>query len=270
MNRLEKKLQSYQKNNKKALISFLTAGHPCKDATVDAMKALVAGGSDVIELGMPFSDPEAEGPAIQLSSQTALEQGLLFKDYLEMVRAFRAFDDETPLVYMGYLNTVFQISYAQFAADIYEAGIDALILVNLPPELSEPLTIELDKYGISLILLLSLTTPEGRAKQIVQASSGFVYFVSLKGVTGSGGLDVSLVSQHVTAAKSFSPLPVMIGFGIKDANTAKALAQISDGIIIGSALVRIMQENANDIKNISGELTKFLLPVREALDTIGE
>jgi len=229
--RLETRLSELKAANTKALVTFITAGDPQPSCTVSAMHALVAGGADVIELGVPFSDPEAEGPAIQVSSERALAHGVTLSQVLDMVREFRNQDKETPIVLMGYLNSVLRMGEHSYAAAAQDAGVDGLIMVNLPPEEADLLQKELLQHRQNLIFLVAPTTTPERAEQILKAASGFVYYVSLKGITGASNLDPEAVRAKVTSLQARTALPVFVGFGIKDGDTAKAIrlkAQVSE------------------------------------------
>ena len=236
------------------------------EATVPALRALVRGGADIVELGMPFSDPEAEGPSIQRSSERALANGVTLPGVLDMARDFRDADDATPVVLMGYLNSVMRMGYETFASRAREAGVDGLILVNLPPEEAGPVQAALARRDIDLIFLVAPTTSLVRAVSIVDRASGFIYYVSLKGVTGANHLDIVDVERNVSALREMSRLPVQVGFGIKDAESARAVAQIADGIVVGSALVDIMGDRSGDPDSIPAALEARLAELRDAID----
>ena len=229
--------------DRKALITFVTAGDPAPACTVPAMHAQVAGGADILELGIPFSDPEAEGPAIQASSERALANGVRLKDVLQMVRDFRATNSETPVVLMGYLNSI--LAMPDFAEAAQEAGVDGLIMVNLPPEEAGQMQKDLAAKDIDLIFLLAPTTTAQRAQQILEQASGFVYYVSLKGITGASHLDPDAVRNKVEPLRAQTSLPVCVGFGIKDATSAAAVAPHADGVVVGSALVNLMSQHTD-------------------------
>ncbi len=266
MSRLERRLAELKAARKKALVTFITAGDPQPSCTVSAMHALVAGGADVIELGVPFSDPEAEGPAIQASSERALAHGVTLLQVLEMVREFRTSDSTTPVVLMGYLNSVLRMGELEYAIGAENAGVDGLIMVNLPPEEAELLRAELAARAQNLIFLVAPTTTATRAQKILQASSGFVYYVSLKGITGASHLDPEAVRAKVSALQARTRLPVLVGFGIKDAASAKAIGQTADGVVVGSALVRTMGDNSPD--RINAKLQAQVGEIRHALDSL--
>ena len=265
-NRLELRLGALRGAGRKALVTFITAGDPGPAATVPALHGLVRGGADVLELGVPFSDPEAEGPAIQASSERGLAQGMTLRGCLDLVRAFRADDPDTPMVLMGYLNAVLAMGVETFAAAAAEVGVDGLILVNLPPEEAAPLQTALRAHDIRLIFLVAPTTTEARARMIVEHASGFVYYVSLKGITGADHLDTAAVGERLRWLRRLTTLPVMVGFGIKDAATARAVAAHADGAVVGSALVRTMAACASAPQQIPGRLEAQAREIKSALD----
>ncbi|MEM1230703.1 MAG: tryptophan synthase subunit alpha [Pseudomonadota bacterium] len=239
-NRLRRRLTELQSIERKALVCFITAGDPRVEATVPALHALVAAGADVIELGVPFSDPEAEGPAIQRASERALAQGMTLRGAMAQVEAFRAEDNDTPVVLMGYLNSVLRYGEVEFAQAAKAAGVDGLIMVNLPPEEGQSLQQALGAEGIDLIYLIAPTTTPERQDLILERCGGFVYYVSLKGTTGAGNLQPEVVRQAVAGVKARTDLPVMVGFGIKNGDSARAVAEGADGVVVGSALVDIL------------------------------
>ena len=266
MTRLADKFSHLLSKQKKAFVSFVTAGDPEVSVTVPSMHALVSGGVDVLELGIPFSDPEAEGPSIQRSSERALANGVRFDDVLAMVKLFREDDTETPVVLMGYLNTVLRIGYEEFSLRAAKSGVDGLIMVNLPPEEAAPLKLALTAHGIDLILLVAPTTTPNRARRIVNMASGFVYYVSLKGVTGASHLQSEAIRAKVVAVKSMTNLPVMVGFGIKDPEMASQVAAFADGVVVGSALVDTMARLDNRVEEIPDALRVQAQSIRTALD----
>lgn len=266
-NRLDRRLSALSAAGRKALVSFVTAGDPGRDATVPALHALVRGGTDVLELGMPFSDPEAEGPAIQASYERALANGMTLAGSLELVREFRRDDADTPVVLMGYLNSVLAMGEGRFAESAAAAGVDGLIIVNLPPEEAGPLKAALNGQGIHLILLVAPTTTEARARLIVEHSGGFVYYVSLKGITGADHLNAAEVDQKVRWLSGLTDLPVMVGFGIKDGASARAVAAHAAGAVVGSVLVRAMAE-AGTPEAIATELEARAREIRGGLDSL--
>ena len=265
MSRLATRMHALRAAGHKALATFITAGDPDREATVPALHALVAGGADILELGIPFSDPEAEGPTIQASSERGLASGMTLRGCLDMVRTFRQEDSATPIVLMGYLNSVMAMGFATFAAAAADAGVDGLIMVNLPPEEAGELKSELDSHGIDLIFLVAPTTTPERAKMILSHSSGFVYYVSLKGITGAGHLVADSVADKVAALRSAGSLPVLVGFGIKDAATARIVARHADGVVVGSAIVDTMAGHADPESRLRA-LKAQVGALRKALD----
>ena len=249
---------------RKALVTFITAGDPDISMTVPAMHALVAGGADVIELGIPFSDPEADGPVIQAASERALAAGTRFVDVLSAVADFRTHDPVTPVLLMGYLNTV--TSQNDFAARAQSAGVDALIMVNLPPE--ESMEFRRDHVGdhLNLVFMIAPTTTSQRIGMIASAATGFLYYVSFKGITGASHLDIDEVREKVAAIKQQTQAPICVGFGIKDGATAAQVAEIADGVVVGTALVRIMAETAGGPSAVAAALTAKVAEFRQAID----
>jgi tryptophan synthase alpha chain len=265
MSRLADCFRTRRAEGRTTLTTFITAGDPTRSATVPALHALVAGGADVLELGIPFSDPEAEGPAIQASSERGLKSGTTLAICLDMVREFRRSDQTTPIVLMGYLNSVLAMGERAFALAASEAGVDGLIMVNLPPEEADALRPALREQGIDLIFLVAPTTTPSRLQKIVAAASGFIYYVSLKGITGADHLDVSAVTERVAEIRAATNLPVQVGFGIKDGATARAVGEHADGVVVGSALVNTMAEHTDpDTRNAA--LGERVAELRQALD----
>jgi tryptophan synthase alpha chain len=268
--RLDERLARLRADGRKALITFITAGDPHPRVTVPALRALVRGGADVLELGIPFSDPEAEGPTIQAASERGLRAGVTLRVCLDLVREFRNGDDDTPVVLMGYLNSVLAMGSETFARAAAEAGVDGLIMVNLPPEEADELQQALTEHGIRLILLVAPTTTEQRARMILARASGFVYYVSLKGITGSALLNVDEVDAKVLWLRGLTDLPVMVGFGIKDGASARAVARHADGAVVGSALVNTVAEAGADPEAIPGLLQAQVQEIRRGLDGTAE
>ena len=265
MSRIEATFKQLQQQGKKALIPFVTAADPEPALTVPIMHALVAGGSDIIELGVPFSDPMADGPTIQRASERALKHGVGLKDVLAFVAEFRTSNQQTPVVLMGYANPVESMGYAAFAEQAAAAGVDGLLTVDYPPEECGELVEHLYRHAIDPIFLLSPTTPDARIEEVAKFARGFIYYVSLKGVTGSANLDLGEVAQKIPRIKAHCKLPVGVGFGIRDAATAKAVAAFADAVVIGS---RIVQEIENAPKPaLLKNLTAFMAGIRSAMDT---
>ncbi len=266
MNRLREKLTDLRSKNRKALITFITAGDPNPEVTVKAMLGLVAGGADVLELGLPFSDPEADGPAIQAGSERALAHQVTLVTVLDMVSDFRGHDDKTPVVLMGYLNPILAMGATTFAKRAQAVGVDGLIMVNLPPEEAGEIAPLLQTHGIDLIYLIAPTTSAQRVRFITERAQGFVYYVALKGITGANHIEVASVAEHVTALKAATDLPIMVGFGIKDGPSAKAAARCADGVVVGTVLVSIMGASDNT-DTIPEQLNGCVKAIREALDS---
>lgn len=248
---------------RKALIPFITAGDPSLEATVPVMHALAAAGADVIELGVPFSDPMADGPTIQRSSERALARGGGLRHVLAAVAQFRQDDAATPVVLMGYLNPIEIRGYARFAADAAAAGVDGVLLVDLPPEEAGELQAAFASHGLSLILLASPTTPAARIDRLCAQASGYLYYVSFAGVTGAASLlDTAAAGARLRQLRQRTTAPVVAGFGIRDADSARAMATDADGVVVGSALVAALAQAADPVATAA----RFLSPLRAALD----
>ncbi|TDY00037.1 tryptophan synthase subunit alpha [Thiohalophilus thiocyanatoxydans] len=251
---------------RKVLIPYITAGDPVPEQTVTLMHAMVDAGADILELGVPFSDPMAEGPVIQKAMERALTHQVTLDDVLDMVRTFRQQDDRTPVVLMGYLNPIEVKGYARFASEAAEAGIDGVLTVDLPPEEGEDYIRSLEAQDIDRIFLISPTTDEKRMATLSRASSGFVYYVSLKGVTGAANIDTKAVGDRVSTIHALTDLPVGVGFGIKDANSAAAVAAVADAVVVGSALVRQIEANMTSAEKINQAVAALLSDMRRAMD----
>ncbi len=265
MSRLTTTLATLKGEGRKALTTFITAGDPDLDATVPALHRLAEAGADVIELGVPFSDPEAEGPAIQASSERGLANGTTLAICLDMVREFRRRDDATPIVLMGYLNQILAMGPEAFAEAAGQAGVDGLIMVNLPPEEAPAIKAALGSRAMDLIFLVAPTTTSERLGGILEQASGFVYYVSLKGITGADHLNVDSVAERVREIRAGTDLPVQVGFGIKDGAAARAVAAHADGVVVGSALVRTMGAEADPAARLD-QLAAQVAELRQALD----
>ena len=237
MSRIDKTFAKLKQHNRKALIPFITAGDPSPELTVPLLHALVEAGADVLELGVPFSDPMADGPVIQRASERALANKIGLKDVLAMTAEFRKINTTTPVVLMGYANPVERMGYAVFAEAAKAAGVDGVLTVDIPPEESAGVADVFKAAGLDPIFLLSPTTPESRVELVATAAGGFIYYVSLKGVTGSANLDMDEVAQKIAAIRRHCTLPVGVGFGIRDAATAEAVARIADAVVVGSRIV---------------------------------
>jgi len=264
MSRIQTTFTELARQNKKGLIPFITAGDPAPELTVPLMHALVAGGADVIELGVPFSDPMADGPVIQRASERALLKGVGLRHVLQFVREFRSTNQTTPVVLMGYANPIEHMGVEKFIQSAKESGVDGVLVVDYPPEESETFAAAMKANGLDTIFLLAPTSTDERIEKIGKIASGYVYYVSLKGVTGSGNLDLDGIAAMIPKIKRHVSVPVGVGFGIRDAATAKAVASVSDAVVIGS---RIIQELENTPKDKAADVvTVFLSGVRKALD----
>jgi tryptophan synthase alpha chain len=264
MSRIQSTLSALAANNKKGLIPFITAGDPAAELTVPLMHALVAGGADVIELGVPFSDPMADGPVIQRASERALANGVGLRQVLQFVREFRKSNQNTPVVLMGYANPIERMGIAAFIDAASDAGVDGVLVVDYPPEECEEFAASMKEKGLDAIFLLAPTSTDERIGQVGKIASGYVYYVSLKGVTGSGHLDLQAVADMIPRIKKQVNVPVGVGFGIRDAQTAKAIASVSDAVVIGS---RIIQELENTPRDRAVQAVQtFIAGIRKALD----
>ena len=265
MSRIASTFEALKAESRQALIPYITAGDPFADATPEIMLAMAAAGADVIELGVPFSDPMADGPVIQKAGERALARGIGLPQILDFVRAFRAANDKTPVVLMGYANPVERYGIDRFVADASEAGVDGVLIVDYPPEECEDFAVKLRAKGLDLIFLLAPTSTEERMRQVGRIASGYVYYVSLKGVTGAGHLNTDAVAAMVPRIKRFVDLPVGVGFGIRDAVTARAVAKVSDAVVIGTALVQKLEVQPRErVAAVAGD---FIATIRTALDS---
>src|SRR4051794_30070834 len=264
MSRIPETFRKLQAQKKKALIPFVTAGDPTPAMTVPIMRALVGSGADILELGVPFSDPMADGPTIQRSSERALKHGVGLKDVLGFVREFRSADKTTPVVLMGYANPIEAMGYEPFAVAAHEAGVDGVLVVDYPPEESRQLVDVLKKRGIDSIFLLAPTSQDSRIRQVKDMASGYIYYVSLKGVTGAANIDLQEVAAKLPQIRSHIKLPIGVGFGIRDAQTAKMIASVADAVVIGSRLVQEIETAGPD--RAIGNLSALLGGIRQAMD----
>jgi tryptophan synthase alpha chain len=264
MSRIQSTLSTLAANNKKALITFITAGDPAPDMTVPLMHALVAGGVDILELGVPFSDPMAEGPVIQRACERALKFNVGMHDVLGFVSEFRKTNTTTPVVLMGYANPIERMGQTAFILAAKAAGVDGTIVVDYPPEECEEFAATLKANDMDPIFLLAPTSTEERIQQVAKVGSGFSYYVSLKGVTGAANIDTKEVAERIAAIRKHVKLPIGVGFGIRDAATAKAVAAVSDAVVIGS---RIIQELENTPREQAiAAVQTFVSGIRKALD----
>ena len=266
MSRIATTFTALKTQGRKALIPFVTAGDPHPGATVALMLAMAEAGADVIELGVPFSDPMADGPVIQRAGERALAKGISLRDVLAYVRAFRATNDRTPVVLMGYANPVERYGTAAFVADAQAAGVDGVLIVDYPPEECAEFAAQLRAAGMDAIFLLAPTSTEARMAQVGRLASGYVYYVSLKGVTGAGHLNTDAVAEAVPRIRKHVSVPVGVGFGIRDAATAKAVGAVSDAVVIGSKLVELLERQPED--NVASTGAAFIREIRAALDTL--
>lgn len=266
MSRLSHCFAQLKQQNKSALIPFVTAGDPHPDHTLSIMHNLVSSGADIIELGIPFSDPMADGPVIQAADERALKHNVSLRDVIAMVKAFRETDDVTPVVLMGYLNPIEIMGYDLFAEQARQAGVDGILVVDLPPEESHQLVTLTRKNDIDFIFLISPNTTQERIQLISNFASGYLYYVSLKGVTGANTLDIDSVKLKLDEIRSNTQLPLGVGFGIKDGATAQAVAQVADAVVVGSVLVNKVAQSPNDIEKINHEMSAVLSDMRHKMD----
>lgn len=265
MNRIDQRFAQLKAQRRTALIPFVTAGDPDPAWTVDILHALVTAGADLIELGMPFSDPMADGPVIQKASERALDKGMKLAQVIAIVRSFRLTDASTPIVLMGYLNPVEYFGWERFAAAARAAGIDGVLLVDCPPEEADSVRAMLAKHRLAQIFLASPTTTTARLGRMAELAQGYVYYVSFAGITGADQLVLADVHQHIAALRKLIKTPLAVGFGIKTAAQAVALADAAEGIVIGSALVEKLSVAA-DAKAAVRIVSEFLAPIRTAMD----
>ena len=255
------------KKNKKTFISYLVCGDPSKNDTLIAMKIMADSGVDVIELGIPFTDPIADGPVIQKSIDRALKNNVSLKDVISVVEKFRKTNKKTAVVLMGYMNPVHKMGVEKFTKSINKNDIDGVLIVDSPPEESIDLNSSLKKYNKSHIYLASPTTTDQRMRSITQMSSGYVYYVTVKGITGSKLTDISMIKKNVAKIKKYSKnnIPVAVGFGIKDSKSAKQMSKFSDGIIIGSSIVELIHKHSNNKNVMKKNLTSYLSSISRAI-----
>ncbi len=272
MSRIDTTFAALKAQGRKALIPFVTAGYPYADVTPELMHAMVAGGADVIELGVPFSDPSADGPVIQKAGDKALAFGIGMAQVIAMVREFRKTNNITPVVLMGYANPVerYDQKHARdgvasaFVKDASEAGVDGVLIVDYPPEECEAFAADLRAHNMDLIFLLAPTSTDERMEQVARVASGYVYYVSLKGVTGSGALDVGAVEAMLPRIRQHISTPVGVGFGIRDATTAQTISKVADAVVIGSKIIQLLEHAARD--QVGPIAQGFLQEIRTALD----
>ncbi len=264
MSRIQTVFESLKQKKRKALIPFITAGDPNPALTVPLMQALVEAGADVIELGVPFSDPMADGPTIQRASERALRHHVGLHHVLDMVAEFRHSDAATPVVLMGYGNPVEAMGWETFARRCAEVGVDGALTVDFPPEESREAFAHLTKHGIDPIFLLAPTSSDARVALVAKQARGYVYYVSLRGVTGAGHLDLSAIEQKIPQLRRHIGLPIGIGFGIRDAATALAVARLCDGVVVGSRIVQEIENSAE--QDVAANVSKLVRELRQAVD----
>jgi tryptophan synthase alpha chain len=264
-NRIDSCFETLALDGRQALVPFITSGFPDPEWAVAIMHALVAAGADVLELGVPFSDPMADGPVIQAASEKAIARGVSMNHVLETVREFRRLDSSTPVVLMGYLNPIERYGHSEFARDAAASGVDGVLLVDCPPEEMSGLRRQLDENGIYPICLVAPTTTPERMEAIAQQARGYLYYVSFKGITGANQLDEAGLVAPIREIRSHSSLPLAVGFGIKNPQSAAAVADLADAVVIGSALIEHV-ENATSEQQACELVTSFLAPIRNAMD----
>ena len=266
MSRIEKCFVNLKTDGQTALIPYITAGDPEPWVTVPLLHALVDAGADIIELGIPFSDPMSDGPVIQKACERSLKNDMSLKHVLEMVRQFREKDKETPVVLMGYANPIEAMGYKVFAEQAHKVGVDGVLTVDMPPEESDDLKAELDQYDIDTIFLVAPTTSSERMAKIASYAKGFIYYVSIKGVTGTAALDVSEVETKLAELRKYTDLPLGVGFGIRDGQSAAAVSELADAVVVGSTLVRCIEEHANRPEELAASVAGLLAEMRHAIN----
>ncbi len=267
MSRITACFEKLKKSGRKALIPYVTAGDPTPGVTLPLMHEMAAAGADIIELGVPFSDPMADGPVIQAASERALSYQISLRDVLDMVRRFRLTDKATPVILMGYMNPIEVMGYDIFARSAAQAGVDGVLTVDLPPEEGHDLLAALNEQLLDPIFLIAPTSTEERIKLITENASGFIYYVAIKGVTGASDLDVDDVASRLVKIRKHTDLPIGVGFGIKDADSAAAVARVADAVVVGSAIVKRVAEHVQSPEKINDAVTGLLGTLRHAIDT---
>ncbi len=265
-NRIQRRFAALAEVQRKALIPYVMVGDPSLEAMPQLLETLVAAGADLLELGMPFSDPIADGPVIQAAGERALAKGANIHTVLATVAKFRETDQETPIILMGYLNPIEFYGYDRFAEAAAAAGVDGILAVDVPPEETAELKATLKAQGIAFIYLLAPTSDSQRMAKVAAAADGFLYYVSLKGVTGAAVSDLDFVKQQLAAIRAVTTLPIGVGFGVKDAATAQALAPLADALIVGSKLIETMLPHHDDLPKLFSEVQQFLTTLRQAID----
>ena len=265
MSRIQGRFQALGRDKRKALIPYITAGDPHPSLTVPLMRGLVEAGADILELGVPFSDPMADGPVIQRAGERALKHGVGLSDVLKLVSEFRKSDTATPVVLMGYANPIEAMGTEKFVAAAKAAGVDGVIVVDYPPEECEQFAAMAQKAGIDPIFLLAPTSTDKRIEQVARVGGGYLYYVSLRGITGAANIDFSEISSRIPRIRAATRLPIGVGFGIRDAESAKRVAQSADAVVIGSRIIQEIEAGAAD--GAVARVKAFLKPIRQALDT---
>lgn len=266
-NRIEQCFSALAASSRKGLVPFITAGDPHPEWTVGIMHELVSAGADLLELGIPFSDPMADGPVIQAASERAIQKGVSLRSVLNMVAKFRETDSQTPVVLMGYMNPVERYGHEEFAVDAARSGVDGVLMVDCPPEEMSEVTVLLEQHGVLPIRLLAPTTTAERIALVAAHAKGYLYYVSFKGITGADRLDQAGIIAPLQQIRQHTGLPVAVGFGIKDATTAAAVAKLADAVVIGSALVETLAQ-AGSAEQAAQRASEFLAPVRKAMDNV--
>lgn len=266
MSRLTAKLDALKKARRTALIPFITAGDPNPEFTVSALHALVKAGADIIEVGVPFSDPMADGPVIQRASERALSHKMSLRRTLELIKLFRQEDSDTPVVIMGYLNPIEAMGYKAFTDLAVQSGVDGVLTVDMPPEESSELLELFDGAGIDPIFLLAPNSTEKRIRKMGELGRGYLYYVALKGVTGAGHLDLGDVERKLGQIRELTDLPLAVGFGVKNAETARAIGHLADGVVVGSALVSKIEAAAGNTTQAMKDIGDMIASMRDALD----
>ena len=269
MSRIQQRFADLKSQNRKALIPYVTAGDPHPDVTVPLMHALVAAGADLLEVGVPFSDPMADGPVIQAACERALKHHVTLHHVLDMVSEFRQEDANTPVILMGYLNPIEVWGYADFARAAAAAGVDGVLTVDMPPEEAGGLATAMKEAGMDTIFLLAPTSDAARMQKVSESASGFIYYVSFKGVTGANRLDASSVAEKLSELRQHTTLPIGVGFGIRDAETARQVAEVADAVVVGSVLIKQLAELAGQPEAIPAALAATVAALRAGIDQAG-
>ena len=266
MSRISQCFENLKKDGQTALIPYITAGDPEPWVTVPVMHALVEAGADILELGIPFSDPMSDGPVIQKACERALKNDVSLKHVLDMVKQFREKDSDTPVVLMGYANPIEAMGYKAFAENAKQAGVDGVLTVDMPPEEANEFLPLMDKSGIDTIFLVAPTTSKERMAKIAKHAKGFIYYISIKGVTGSAKIDVAEVDAKLADLRSCTDLPLGVGFGIRDGKSAAAVSEVADAVVVGSTLVRCIEEHADKPEEIAAAVAGLLAEMRHAIN----